>query len=148
AIDIESRRVVARGKYGCKGARGLALDPVRQLVFVGCEEGKAVLLDAGHDGKVVGRAPAGGGVDIIAYAAQLSHLYVPGGGAADLTVIGVGRDGALSVLGKVPTAREAHCVTADDRGNVYVCDPDHGRLLTFHDPYPASRARADGEKAR
>ena len=66
-------------------------------------------------------------------------LYVPGANAADLTIVAVGSDGALAVLGKVPTARGAHCVTADDLGNVYVCDPDHGRLLTFRDPFPASR---------
>ena len=98
-----------------------------------------VVLDASHDGRVLARAPSGNGVDIIAYDAKLSHLYVPGGDAADLTIIGVGSGGALNVLGKVPTARGAHCVAADDRGNVYVCDPGRGRLLTFRDPFPASR---------
>jgi DNA-binding beta-propeller fold protein YncE len=138
AIDVESRAVVGRWKNGCSGSRGLALDTERGLAFVGCEEGKAVVLDASHDGRVIGHAPAGDGVDIIAYSAKLSHLYVPGGNAADLTVIGVGNGGALEVLGKVPSAREAHCVTADDLGNVYVCDPGKGRLLTFRDPYPAA----------
>jgi hypothetical protein len=139
AIDVSSRRVVGRWTNGCAGARGLAVDEQRGFLFVGCDEGKAVLLDAGHDGQVLGRAKAGGGVDIIAYAARLSHLYVPGGGAGDLTVLGVGGGGSLSVLGKVATAPDAHCVTADDVGNVYVCDPTKGRLLTFRDPFPPSR---------
>lgn len=78
-------------------------------------------------------------MDVIAYAADLSHLYVPGADAADLTVIGVGTNGALTVLGKFPTAHEAHCVTADDRKNAYLCDPEHGRLLVLRDPFPASR---------
>jgi hypothetical protein len=139
AIDLEKRGIVARWKNGCKGSRGLAVDAERGLVFVGCDEGVAVALDAAHDGEVLGRASTGGGVDIIAYDARLSHLYVPGGDAADLTVVGVTGTGSLDVLGKLPTARDAHCVAADDRGNVYVCDPEKGRLLTFRDPFPASR---------
>jgi DNA-binding beta-propeller fold protein YncE len=139
AIDLESRGIVGRWKNGCKGSRGLAVDVERAFVLVGCDEGEAVLLDAGHGGKVMGRAPTGDGVDIIAYDGRLSHLYVPGGEAADLTVIGVTGAGALDVLGKVETARDAHCVTADDLGDVYVCDPARGRLLTFRDPFPASR---------
>ena len=139
AIDLESRRIVGRWKNGCAGSRGLALDAEREFLFVGCDEGRAVLLDAGHDGKVLGRAQAGGGVDIIAFDARLSHLYVPGGESADLTVVGVGSAGSLDVLGRLPTAPDAHCVTADDLGNVYVCDPANGRLLTFRDTFPPSR---------
>jgi hypothetical protein len=137
AIDIQSRAIVARWRNGCRGARGLALDAARGFLFVGCDEGKAVVLDAGHDGAVLGEARAGEGVDVVAYAPGLSHLYVPGGQAQDLTVVGVGSGGALEVLGRVPTAPDAHCVAADDLGNVFVCDPDKGRLLTFHDPFPA-----------
>ncbi len=148
AIDVDSRSIVGRWGNGCAGSRGLAIDARRSFVFVGCDEGKAVLLDADHDGKVVGRAPAGDGVDVIAYGGKLSHLYVPGGDAADLSVIGVSSDGALEVLGTIPTARDAHCVTADDLGNVYVCDPAHGRLLTFRDPFPASGQRRSARTGR
>jgi hypothetical protein len=42
------------------------------------------------------------------------------------------------VLGTVPTASGAHCVTADDRGNAWVCDPDRGQLIVFKDAYPTS----------
>src|SRR5512146_870655 len=127
AIDLDSRRAVARFENGCTGARGLSVDTRRGLVFVGCEEGEAVVLDAARDGRVVGRAPAGDGVDVIAYSAGLSHLYVPGAGAGDLTVMAVLGTGGLEVLGRIPTAMNAHCVTADDLGNVYVCDPARGR---------------------
>lgn len=148
AIDVDSRALVGRWRNGCEGSRGLALDARRGFVFVGCDEGRAVVLDAGHDGKVLGRAPAGDGVDLVAYGATLSHLYVPGGEAADLTVIGVGSDGGLDELGRVPTARDAHCVAADDLGNVYVCDPEHGRLLMFRDPFPASGQRRSARTGR
>jgi DNA-binding beta-propeller fold protein YncE len=147
-IDLAARRIVGRWKNGCRGSRGLALDARRGFVFVGCDEGRAAALDANQDGRPIGRAPAGDGVDVIAYSARLSHLYVPGADAADLTIMSVGADGKLGVLGKVPTARDAHCVTADDLGNVYVCDPAHGRLLTFRDPFPASGQRRSPRTGR
>ena len=147
AIDLGSRSIVGRWKNGCEGARGLAVDAQRGFVLVGCDEGRAVVLDANHDGKQLGRAPSGQGVDVIAHSASLSHVYVPGADAADLTVMALGNDGALEVLGKVPTERGAHCVTADDLGNVYVCDPAHGRLLTFRDPFPAAGPRGRGQTA-
>ena len=139
AIDLASRAVASRWPNACEGARGLALDAEHGLAFVGCKEGKAVVLDVQHGGKVVGSAPAGKGVDVIAFAGKLSHLYVPGAEAATLTVLGVRAGGELSMLGTVATAADAHCVASDGDGNAYVCDPGKGQLLLFHDPYPASR---------
>jgi hypothetical protein len=132
-LDVKSHREVARWKNGCKGARGIALDEARGLLFVGCAEGKAVVLDAGHEGKVLGVATGGKGVDIIAYSPKLRHLYLPGGDSATMTIFSVGETGALAALGTVPTAADAHCVAADATGGVYVCDPKHGRLLLFAD---------------
>jgi hypothetical protein len=84
---------------------------------------------------MVGSAKAGEGVDIIAFSASLSHLYVPGGKAGNMTVLSVGDRGELTVLGTVATADDAHCVAADGNGNAYVCDPGKGRLLIFQDRY-------------
>jgi hypothetical protein len=77
-------------------------------------------------------------VDIIAYSPKLGHLYVPGGDDAQLTIIGVGKAGALAALGTSPTAEDAHCVATDDAGTAFVCDPKRGRVLVIPDPYPAS----------
>lgn len=136
AIDIGKHAEAARWKNGCAGSRGIALDGARGLVFVGCEEGKATALDVAHGGKQVGSVETGKGVDIIAYSASLGHLYVPGGDSATLSVIGVGADGKLSVLGTVATAEDATCVAADDAGHAYVCDPKKGALLVVTDPFP------------
>jgi hypothetical protein len=81
----------------------------------------------------------GKGVDIVAYSPSLSHLYVPGGDDATLTLVGVGGHGEMTALGNVPTAPDAHCVAADEAGNAYVCDPQHGQLLVFKDSFPATR---------
>jgi hypothetical protein len=139
AIDLSSRTIVARWPNGCEGARGLALDVSHGYGFVGCKEGKAVVLYAEHGGTVLGHAPAGKGVDVIAFAAKLSHLYVPGAGSATLTVMGIDGRGRPQVLGSAETAPDAHCVATDDSGSAYVCDPGKGRLLVFRDPYPATR---------
>jgi hypothetical protein len=139
AIDIDTRSVAARWPNRCRGARGLDLDTARRLLFVGCDEGKVVSLDVGHGGSIAGEATTGTGVDSIAYSPGLRHLYVPAEESANVTVVGVGARGELEVLGAIPAAPEAHCAAADDRGNVYVCDPKHGRLLVFLDPYPPSR---------
>jgi hypothetical protein len=139
AIDVPTHTVTASWSNGCRGARGIELDAAHGWVFVGCDEGKAVVLDAAHAGEIVGTASTGGGVDSIAYSPQLSHLYVPAADAALLSVIGIGRDGRLEPLGTLRTAPDAHCAAADDRSNVYVCDPGNGRILVARDPYPASR---------
>lgn len=139
AIDLDSRTNAARWPNRCRGARGIALDASRKLLFVGCDEGKAVSIDVAHGGRTTGEAKAGEGVDVIAYSRQLRHLYLPAADGANLTVVGVAGRGELEALGTIATAPEAHCAAADDRGNVYVCDPRNGRLLVFHDPYPASQ---------
>jgi hypothetical protein len=139
AIDLATHKEVARWNNGCRGSRGIALDDKRGFLFVGCDEGRAVTLDVTHDGKQLGSAVTGKGVDIIAYSPELAHLYVPGGGSATLTILGVSPAGKLEVLGSVAAATDAHCVAVDDIGHAYVCDPKQGALLVVTDPYPASR---------
>ncbi len=138
AIDVKSRSIVERWSNGCSGSRGISLDRKRDFVFAACAEGKAVVLDAGHGGKVLGSATSGSGVDIIDYDPKLGHLYFPGAGSETLAILGVSSEGRLSVLGTQPTAASAHCVVSDQHGNAYVCEPKRGRLLVIRDSYPAS----------
>ena len=133
AIDLKAHKEFARWHNGCGGSRGISLDEERGFLFVGCDEGKAVALDVAHDGKRVGVASTGKGVDIIAYNPRLQHLYVPGGDSGTMTVLAAGPGGALTVVDTVPTAADSHCVAADALGNAYVCDPGKGRLLVFRD---------------
>jgi hypothetical protein len=139
AIDLSKHAEVARWKNGCAASRGIALDEPQGVLFIGCEEGKATAIDVVHGGKQLGAADTGKGVDIIAYAPALRHLYVPGGDSATLSIIGVDGAGTLAVLGTVPAAEDAHCATVDESGHAYVCDPKRGALLIVPDPYPASK---------
>ncbi len=133
AIDLVKRAVVATWDNGCTGARGLAFDAQRGFLFVGCAEGGASVLDLNHDAKRLDHAESGAGVDIIAFDAGLSHLYVPGGRAETMTVFEVGKDGRLTPVATTKTAPKAHCVATDDRHQVYVCDPTGGRLLMYRE---------------
>jgi len=137
AIDVKTRAIVARWPNHCVGSRGIALDAQRGLLFAGCAEGKAVVLDLHHDGAVIDALSAGAGVDIIDYNPRLGHLYLPGGKSETMAILGVSRAGKLSLLATVKTARAAHCVVADDHHQAWVCDPSHGRLLLVDDMYPA-----------
>jgi hypothetical protein len=142
-LDLKAHKLLERWKNGCEGSRGIALDEPHGFLFVGCDEGKAVTLDVAHGFKALGSAKAGKGVDIIAFAGKLKHLYVPGGDDATLTVMDVGADGKLSVVDTFTTAADSHCVAADDAGNAYVCDPKRGGLLVLHDKAaPTSKALA------
>ncbi len=52
AIDLDTRAIAARWPNRCADSRGIALDARRGLLFAGCAEGKAVVLDVLHGGAV------------------------------------------------------------------------------------------------
>lgn len=133
AIDVRSRKIVARWPNQCEGSRGIAYDEQLHFLFAGCAEGKAVVMDTTHGGAVLGTASTGGGVDIIDYDPVRRHLYMPGARSATLTIFSVGTNGSLVKIKTAPTARGSHCVATDGKA-AYVCDPDRGRILVVPDP--------------
>jgi DNA-binding beta-propeller fold protein YncE len=138
AIDLKSRKVAARWKNGCKGSRGVAMDEARGFLLVGCDEGKLTVLDL-STGAQLGQASSGDGVDIIAYNSKLAHAYLPGEESASMAIIEISAKGAATVLATVKTAKGSHCAAADDRDQVYVCDPSEGQILVFRDSLPPVR---------
>jgi DNA-binding beta-propeller fold protein YncE len=137
-LDVAVHAAIATWPNGCSGSRGIALDAKRGFLFAGCAEGKLVVLDIDHGGRQLGSAASGAGVDVISYDPMRAHAYLPGASSATMAFVGIAANGQPMVLGTVPTATGAHCVTADDRGNAWVCDPDRGQLLVFKDAYPPS----------
>ncbi|HKV97246.1 MAG TPA: hypothetical protein VJR90_07165 [Gammaproteobacteria bacterium] len=132
-MELTTHKVLAEWPNTCKGSRGLALDEERDHLFVACTEGKVAVLSPGEHGKVLASAPAGAGIDIISYNPALHHLYVPGARAATLTIFDVSPAGALEALAVYKTAEHAHCVTDDNHGHVFVCDPRGGDILKIDD---------------
>lgn len=138
AIDLEKRSIVATWKNGCDGSRGIAFDSERGFLFVGCAEGKQVVIDV-TTGRTLSTLTAGSDVDSIGYSPKLHHLYVPGGESADFSILAVSAAGQLSFLGRVPTGKDAHTAAVDPAtDNVFVGNPEHGQVLVIHDPFPAS----------
>jgi DNA-binding beta-propeller fold protein YncE len=135
AIDVRTRKVVARFSPGCggEGPRGLAMDSARRLLFVACTDG-AVALDLARDGRVVGRIKTGGGVDNLDYHAPRGLLYVASASAGTLTIARVGPSGALTVAAQRPTAKGARNPIVDAQGTAYVADSAGGRLIVIAPP--------------
>ena len=131
-IDVEKRAITQTYKNGCTGSRGIAVDDMHGYVFAGCADGKVTVL---QKGKIVASLKPVDGMDIIAWAPGKRHLYLAGSKSANLAIVGVGEDGALKLLGKGAGASGGHCVTTDDAGHAYVCDPRGGRLVVDADPY-------------
>lgn len=138
AIDLETHKLLSTWLNGCRQSRGIALDEKRGLLFAGCAEGKATVVDL-RTSKVVSTAEAGADIDSIAFAATLGHLYVPGGGSADLSIFGVSSGGKLTLLGKAATAADAHTVAFDPgTRRLFVGAPARGTVLVIPDPFPSS----------
>jgi DNA-binding beta-propeller fold protein YncE len=137
-VDLKKRTTVGGWPNGCRGSRGIALDEKRGFLFAGCDEGKLKVLDL-KTGKIVGSASVGAGVDVIAYNKKLAHVYVPGADSGTIAIVGISAAGAATVLTTTDTVEGAHCVTTDDRDQLYVCDPVHGKILVFKDTLPASK---------
>jgi hypothetical protein len=137
-IGISDRRVGAAFANGCKGSRGIALDAVRGQLFAGCSEGKAVVLDVAHGGKLLDSIDTPAGVDIISVNLALHHLYVPAASDGSVSALGIGPQGKLAKLGAFQAEKGTHCATGDDHGRVWVCAPDSGSLMVFDDTFPAA----------
>jgi len=137
SIDLHTHAVTAQWPNGCEKSRGTAVDEQKGFLFVGCGEGKAVVLDLKQNGKQVSTLSTGAGVDLIDYNPGLSHLYITSGKSATLSVLGVSPKGELSLLGVGQAANRAHCVAGDDQNNIWVCDPKQGQLLRYRDTLAA-----------
>jgi len=65
-------------------------------------------------------------------------VYLPDAHIGTIAIVGVSSSGAATVLKTADTVEGAHCTTVDDRDQVYVCDPMHGKILVFKDTLPTS----------
>lgn len=132
-LELDSHKVLAEWPNTCKSSRGIALDRAHDHVLVACGGGKVVTLAPAEHGKVLASAFAGAGIDIVSYSPRLHHLYVPSARAATLTIFDVAPSGQLRALAVYTTAKHAHCVTDDNVGHVFVCDPRAGTILQIDD---------------
>jgi DNA-binding beta-propeller fold protein YncE len=134
AIDVASHRIVAEWNNGTEvSSSGLALDETQAWLLVGSGTGGIAVLDVAHNGRILGTLKVGKSTDLIGYNPSLKHVYVPDPKEGTLAIIGVSPNGEPRLLGTVETAKGSHAAAADDRGQVWVTDPNHGRLLVVKD---------------
>ncbi len=138
-IDVERRIVIGDYDTGCGSSHGFPqIDAELGLVIAGCSSngGAAVVTTTGSLRTGI---EAGGNAAILAYDDVRHHLYLRGDPGDTLDIIATCADGGMSVLESVSIPRTGHGATADNRGNVWVCDSTTGGLLQITDPFPATR---------
>jgi DNA-binding beta-propeller fold protein YncE len=134
-IDVKAHAVKSTWSPGCgdAGPRGLAVDAARSFLMVACTDHVSVL-DAGHDGAVLGTLDTGAGVDNVDYLDAQKLLYVAAGKAAKLTVVRVDDKGVPTAIAIAPTADRARNAVVDANGNAYLVDPAGPSLLVVPKP--------------
>jgi len=132
-IDVKTHKVKATWSPGCDadGPRGLVFDAAHGFVIVACTDHVQVL-DAAHDGALLGKLDAGAGIDNLDYVD--GKLYVAAGKASKLTVASVDAKGQRAVVATGDSSEGARNAVADASGNAYVADSAGGRILAFAMP--------------
>ena len=123
---------------GCsaKGPRGLGYDPLRQQLFLGCNEAQVRVFDdsAGTAGALLASHPAGGMVDNIDYLPSRHLLYVASGQSGTLEGSEVSAAGVPAKLGSAVTGKGGRSVFADANGTGYVPDSAGGAVWVVQVP--------------
>jgi DNA-binding beta-propeller fold protein YncE len=129
-VDVKTHKVKATWSPGCAadGPRGIAFDAKDNFAIVACTDHVQVL-DAAHDGALLGKLDVGAGVDNID--AVDGTLYVAAGKAAKLVVASIDDKGQLTIVASGDSSDGARNAVADADGNVYVADSLGGRLIVF-----------------
>jgi hypothetical protein len=134
AIDLATHKVTGSWPNGCATAKGLAVDPQHGWVLVACNEGKLVVLNE-QSGAMLGSVTTGAGVDRIAYDIQRARAYVPSPAAAAMAVVVLGAKGVPTLAGSVQATPDAHCAVTPGAGEVFVCSPAKGEIVSLYDPF-------------
>lgn len=119
-VDAGAAAVAARYPLpGCRGPRGLALDPRGRLLFSACANELLVVIDA-DSGRFVGSGRIGSGADAVVFDSARSRVFVssPEG---FVSAFDVGPGGALSAPWQVQTRATGRTMALDPAtGVLYV----------------------------
>jgi DNA-binding beta-propeller fold protein YncE len=130
AIGLKTREVSASwtARCGPDGPRGLAFDAAHDFLLVACTDHVQVL-DAAHDGALLGKLDTGAGLDNIDFAD--GKVFAAAGKAARLTIAKLDAKGDLAILAVASTSEGARNAVAGANGSVFVADAQGARLLRF-----------------
>jgi DNA-binding beta-propeller fold protein YncE len=129
-IDTTRNTVTARWKLaGCEHPHGLAVDDYNRRVFVGCDNGKMLVVDGGN-GRVVAQAPIGQGSGDLAYDKD-RHLVFSANGDGTLSSLDAVSLTAMGPLTTAPGARSMALDPVSGRIFLVTADTGAGTPLTF-----------------
>src|SRR5437879_4569714 len=128
AIDVRTKKIVAKWNPGSAEVGGLALDSTREFLFVACGD-HVVNLDTAHDGKILDSIQTGAGLYNIDYLLEKKILYAAASQAASLTIAEVDDHGKFRLKALVPTVKGARGVVAGKGETAFLIDPAEGRIL-------------------
>jgi len=96
-VDAKTHAVKATWNANCDatGPRGIAFDPAHNFAVVACTDHVQVL-DAGHDGALLGKLDAGAGIDNIDCVD--GKLYIAAGKVSKLTIATIDDKGQLTLF--------------------------------------------------
>lgn len=129
-VDIATNKVDAQWPMpGCRSPHGLAIDPVRHILFSTCSNGKAVLMNAGT-GKVITTEPIGQGSD----AARFDPVHK--------LFFSSNFDGTLSIIAEksADTFKELPPVKTALGARTMAIDPQTGRIFMTTADYKVNRS--------
>ncbi len=138
-VDTKTWKVVDSWSVApCEGPTGIAMDRGTNRIFVGCSN-TSMVVDA-SSGKVVAQIQNGGGVDGIAFDPTQKLIYIPSGGAGNVTVVHEDSPDKYTVVATVPTMRGARTITVDTKTHTaYVFTPEFGPAPAGAQPAPGGR---------
>ncbi len=111
-IDTAKNAIVARWPVPqCASPHGLAIDPATRRLFVTCENGIALVVDA-NSGKIIATLPIGRGTDAAAFDAVQKRFFSSNGDGT-LTMVSENGPDEFAVLGNVKTAPGARTMALD-----------------------------------
>lgn len=112
AVDLKSSKVIARWPVAPGGSPvGMAIDPERHRLFVGCRNPNMMIVMNADNGMVLASLPIGAGVDATAFDGRAFAST----GDGHLTVIDETSPGKFEVEQTVETARGARTMCVDQR---------------------------------
>jgi len=117
---IDPRQLTVTQRWpiaGCEEPSGLALDRDGHKLFAGCGNKVMAVLDA-NNGRVLGTAPIGAGVDGARYDPQLRLAFAScGDGEGVLTAVRLSAAGTPAVAQSVATQHGARTMALDEHGH-------------------------------
>jgi DNA-binding beta-propeller fold protein YncE len=128
-IDVRTHKVKATWNPGCgaDGPRGIAFDPIHNFAIVACTDHVQVL-DSGHDGALLGKLDAGGGIDNVDYVD--GRLYVAAGKVSRLTVASLDDKGLLTAVA-IGESSEGHAMPSPMRAATHTSQTPSARAFSF-----------------